>query len=270
MESKSYAVIGSPIAHSKSPAIHKAAYGILGLNWKYERVEVNASELKEFLSDTNLDGLSVTMPLKEAALAQSELVCDTASITGTVNTLVRTPTGWAGYNTDVFGLTQALRDVTFSNVLVLGSGATARNAVLAVSSTPSAVSTSLKARSEAKAEQLASWARGHQIELRVLSEPAKLEEFDLVIATLPPQSDTIGWFTGSPSGALLDVTYAPWPSELAKKWMASGGNVISGLEMLIWQAIGQLRIFTNGNVAESFKNEEELADAMRTAALSEG
>jgi shikimate dehydrogenase len=52
--------------------------------------------------------------------------------------------------------------------------------------------------------------------------------------------------------------------------MTTGGNVISGLEMLIWQAIGQLRIFTNGNVAESFKNEEELADAMRTAALSEG
>jgi shikimate dehydrogenase len=267
---KQFAVIGSPIQHSKSPAIHRAAHKVLELDWAYEKLEVKETELETFLSRTALDGLSVTMPLKERAFAIANVKDQAAIQSGSVNTLVRTPIGWAGHNTDVFGLIQALRDVTFSKVLVLGSGATARNAVLAVSSRSSAISIALKARSEAKAEQLASWAQGHQIEVRVLSKPADLEEFDLVIATLPPKSDTIGWFTGSPSGALLDVAYAPWPSELAKKWMASGGNVISGLEMLIWQAIGQLRIFTNGNVAESFKNEEELADAMRTAALSEG
>lgn len=267
---KEFAVIGSPIEHSKSPAIHRVAYKVLGLDWTYVKQDVSEAALENFLTKTIFGGLSVTMPLKERAFELSSVKDQAALQSGSVNTLVRTPTGWAGYNTDVFGLIQALRDVTFSKVLVLGAGATARNAVLAVSSRSSAISIALKARSETKAKQLASWAQGHQIEVRVLSEPAEIEDFDLVIATLPPQSDTIGWFTGSPSGALLDVAYAPWPSELAKKWMETGGNVISGLEMLIWQAIGQLRIFKNGNVAESFKNEEELAAAMRAAALSEG
>jgi shikimate dehydrogenase len=267
---KAFAVIGSPIEHSKSPAIHRVAYKVLGLDWTYVKQDVSEAALETFLTATTFDGLSATMPLKERAFALSSVKDRAAVQSGSVNTLVRTQTGWAGYNTDVFGLTQALRDVTFSNVLVLGSGATARNAVLAVSSRSSAISIALKARDASKAEKLAHWARRQHIEVRLLAEPAKLEEFDLVIATLPPQSDTTGWFTGSPSGALLDVAYTPWPSELAKKWMTTGGNVVSGLEMLIWQAIGQLRIFTNGNVAESFKNEEELADAMRTAALSEG
>lgn len=267
---KAFAVIGYPIEHSKSPAIHRAAFKVLGLDWTYVKQDVSEAALETFLTETTFDGLSVTMPLKESAFALSSVQDQVALQSGSVNTLVRNQTGWAGFNTDVFGLTQALRDVTFSNVLVLGSGATTRNAVLAVSSKSSAISIALKARDASKAEKLAHWARGQHIEVRLLAEPAKLEEFDLVIATLPPQSDTTGWFTGSPSGALLDVAYVPWPSELAKKWMATGGNVISGLEMLIWQAIGQLRIFTNGNVAESFKNEEELADAMRTAALSEG
>lgn len=242
---------------------------MLGLDWHYGRSEVSETELDGFLNKTQLDGFSVTMPLKETAFALSESVCETAARAGAVNTLVRTPSGWAGHNTDVFGLTQALRGAKSANALILGSGATARNAVLAVAKRFPAAVIGLKARNASKAEQLARWAQTLDINVRVILEHAELDSFDLVISTLPPKSDTAAWFRGTPTSTLLDVAYSPWPSELAQKWLASGGNVISGLEMLIWQAIGQLRIFRNGSVADSFDNEEELADAMRAAAKLE-
>lgn len=265
---REFAVIGSPIEHSKSPAIHAAAYKVLGLDWKYGRREVQIDELATFLTENQFNGLSVTMPLKERAFELAERRSEEAVKSGTANTLLRTETGWLGFNTDVFGLEQALLGVTRRNTLILGSGATARNAVLALSSLDGSIS--VKARNLTKADTLTHWAKDAGISVRAIVDVADLSEFDLVISTLPPMSDTQGWFTCTPSGTLLDVAYNPWPSELAKNWLNSGGNVISGIEMLIWQAIAQIRVFRNGSVAEVLENEEEIAKAMRAAALAEG
>jgi shikimate dehydrogenase len=267
---KEFAVIGSPIEHSKSPVIHEAAYAMLGLDWAYGKRDITAEMLPQFLEETTLSGLSVTMPLKERAFELAIRVDERAAKSKTANTLFRHSDGWVGYNTDVFGLEKALAREVAQSVLILGSGATAKNAVLAISEIATQGRIHIKARNTESAIALASWALELGITVTTSAEVANLSDYDLVVSTLPPLSDTDGWFTGTPTGTLLDVAYNPWPSALAKQWLGSGGNVISGIEMLIWQAIAQIRVFKNGSVAEPLENEEEIAKAMRSAAMAEG
>ena len=266
---KNFAVIGSPIEHSKSPAIHEAAYRMLDLDWTYSKANVSLANFETFMLENLFDGLSVTMPLKEAAFRFADASCPLSRMVGAANTLVKSTEGWLAYNTDIFGITRALDTVKFDSVLILGSGATARNAVVALSEIEPNAKISIQGRNAAKADLLVSWAQGIGIGVDTVTWPSALNEFDLVVSTIPPLSETNGWFSGLPHGTLLDVAYSPWPSALARKWLESGSNVVSGLEMLIWQAIGQLRIFRNGSVAESFEIEEKLAEAMRSAANSE-
>lgn len=267
---KKFAVLGSPIQHSKSPQIHLAAYRALGLDWDYDRYEVTEAELADFLKATSLDGLSLTMPLKEIACALAVSDDEVARQSNTANTLLKTSTGWLGFNTDVFGLERALWTAPKSSALILGAGATARNAVLALKASTGSGTISVKARNHDKTDALIEWAAGLGITVLPVDHAADLSDFDLVLSTLPPGSDTQGWFVGTPSGTLLDVAYNPWPSVLATQWLNSGCNVISGIEMLIWQAIAQIRVFLNGSVAEPLENEDEIAEVMRAAAKAEG
>lgn len=132
-------VIGSPIAHSLSPLIHEAAYRSVGLDtWSYGRAEVSAAEVPGFLdsADADVRGVSVTMPCKEAALASATTRTALAEDVGAANTLVRAGDGWHADNTDVVGVVEALRAAGFgagSAAVVLGSGATARSVVAALS-----------------------------------------------------------------------------------------------------------------------------------------
>ena len=121
------AVLGSPISHSLSPALHQAAYRALGLSdWSYGAHELQVAELPGFVSGLGPQwaGLSLTMPLKEAAFEVADEVSDLAREVGAINTLVRAPDGgWSGDNTDVYGVSQALREAGCAHVsssLVLG------------------------------------------------------------------------------------------------------------------------------------------------------
>ena len=263
---KQFAVLGSPIDHSKSPLIHKAAYELLGLDWTYSRQELEAVELQGFLETSLLAGASLTMPLKDAAYNLVHTDDTDAIAAGAINTILRTAHGWAGFNTDVFGMVKALEDVTFSKVLILGSGATARNAVLAVKRLNPDATLAVLARDAEKARALVDFADANGLTPNLEVQPGDLAKFQLTISTLPPNSDTSGWFEGTPRGTLLDVAYSPWPSQLARQWAEVGGNVVSGIEMLVWQAIAQIRIFTSGNVAETLDNEDQIAAIMRKAA----
>lgn len=131
------AVLGSPIKHSKSPLIHRAAYRVMGLDWEYRRVECVADELESFLTqlDDSWLGLSLTMPLKERAFQLAGSLDKVAQRSGVVNTLVRNDQGWFGANTDVQGLAMALNEhgCDLTHTVVFGSGATAISAILAAS-----------------------------------------------------------------------------------------------------------------------------------------
>ena len=114
------AVLGSPISHSLSPALHRAAYGALGLSgWVYDAHEVKAPELVGFVAGLGPQwaGLSLTMPLKEAAFEVADEVTVLAREVGAINTLVRLPDGrWSGDNTDVYGVSQALQEAGCEHV----------------------------------------------------------------------------------------------------------------------------------------------------------
>jgi shikimate dehydrogenase len=137
--SREAAVLGSPINHSLSPTLHLAAYRALGLtHWSYRAHEINESGLPGFVAGLGPQwaGLSLTMPLKEVAFDVADEVSELAREVGAINTLVRRPDGgWRGENTDVYGVSQALREAGCSQVgsaMVLGSGATARSVVAAL------------------------------------------------------------------------------------------------------------------------------------------
>jgi shikimate dehydrogenase len=273
------AVLGSPIAHSKSPAIHRAAYAALGLDWAYSAVEVDSAALPGFLArlqepDDNgrrWRGLSLTMPLKRDVVPHLSRVSPLVELVGGANTVLITDGGLIGTNTDVHGIVEALRGggvERLDDVLVLGSGATAAS-VLAAAAALGAGTATVLARTPANAEPLLGVAEALAIELRI----APLHERrwggsgtpDLVVSTLPGES---GAAVEVPvalrrSVPLFDVAYDPWPSPLATAWSAVGGRVIPGIEMLLHQAVGQVRFFLTGDEETPLPSEPTVLDRMR-------
>ena len=270
------AVLGSPIEHSKSPAIHAAAYRVLGINWEYEKIEVRKGGLKPFVEGLAPEwlGLSLTMPLKEEAARLAESLNPDAELTGAVNTLVRTETGWSGYNTDVFGIAQALRLAGISrpaSVLIIGSGATATSAVTAIGEMNSDAEVLVYARNAKTRGELVSFAKSMGLRAKAARNIKNAgKKVALTIATLPggaldEDAAKLAKKKFAPAGAMLDVAYSPWPSAFAGVWHNAHKPIISGLEMLLWQAVGQIRIFQNGSPDQPLLNEVAVVEAMRHA-----
>lgn len=254
------AVLGSPISHSLSPVLHLAAYRALGLTqWSYDAHEVKAPALPAFAAGLGPQwaGLSLTMPLKEVAFEVADTVSDLAREVGAINTLVRRPDGgWAGDNTDVYGVLQALREAGGAQVesaLVLGSGATARSVVAALAALGCAKVT-FAVRSVARQETLVQTRHaGLTADVVGLDElAAVLGEVGVVVSTLPagalnsvaPAAAMLPPALLRSDHLLLDVVYTGWPTPLAKSFQAAGARAVSGLEMLVHQAAEQVHLMT--------------------------
>lgn len=267
------AVLGWPIAHSLSPRIHRAAYDVLGLPWRYSAVRCAVPELEGFLAGRGPEwrGFSVTMPLKEAAHRLATTLDPIAQVSGVVNTLIRRPdgTGWDGANTDVAGLAAAIAGANLdaTRTVVLGTGATAVSAVLAAQ-TLGAEHVWVAGRNAESAgairDRLA--ARGAVTPVGPADPALDHADATLIIATLPgpvghalPVPDAL---FGVP---LFDVAYDPWPSPLAGRWEAAGGAAHPGTAMLIEQAIVQIRLFRGGDAATPMTQEDAVRAAMRAA-----
>jgi len=268
-------VLGSPIEHSKSPLIHAAAYRVLGLDWDYERNLVGKGGLRPFVEGLGEEwlGLSLTMPLKEEAAKFASTLDKAAEATGAANTLVRIDGGWAGYNTDVFGIVQAVHQAglcDLKTVLVVGSGATATSSVAAIKQLAPTARVLVLARNAETRLDLIAFAKSLGLPAKKVSNFARAAaKADLVISTLPAgvMNETAAQLSGkrnfNPGGAILDVAYQPWPSSIASVWLERGKPIISGLEMLLWQAVAQIRIFQNGDPAATLTNEVAVVEAMR-------
>lgn len=259
------AVLGHPVGHSLSPVLHRAAYAALGLDWVYERVDVTPDGLAELLDslDESWAGLSLTMPLKDAVLPLLDEIDDVAAATGAVNTVVLREGRRIGANTDVGGLVAALdeHDAGHGPAVVLGAGATARSAVAALAAR-GASSVTAYARRPAAAERLSATAVavGVTLDVRDWSGAAAALGADVVVSTVPSgAADELATAVPAAPGTLLDVVYDPWPTPLAAAWTESAGRVASGLDLLLHQAVLQVRLMTGL---------EAPVDAMR-AALSE-
>lgn len=266
------AVLGWPIAHSLSPRIHRAAYGVLGLPWSYSAVRCGAAELAGFIAGRGPEwrGFSVTMPLKEEAHRLAATLDPIAQASGVVNTLARRADGgWDGFNTDVPGLAAAVAGsgLDATRTVVLGTGATAVSAVLAAQRL-GAERVWVAGRNAAAAQGIATRLEGHgPVEVCTPADPAlERARATLVISTLPgPAGREVPVPAGLTAVPLFDVAYDPWPSPLAARWRAAGGSASPGTDMLIEQAIVQIRIFTGGGTETPLANEAAVRDAMRAA-----
>ena len=253
------AVLGRPVAHSLSPLLHRAGYRALGLDdWVYGAHDLGADDLAPWVArrDGSWRGLSLTMPLKEAASAVAATVSQTARLTGAVNTLVRRDDlGWDAHNTDVHGLVGALGHLDHGgSATLLGSGATARSAAVALARLGVTV-VRVAARNRATTSEVVALLET----LGVRAAPVDLEAAPsagwsvgsgrLVVSTLPPAAGEtaavqLGAAPDLEGVTLLDVVYADWPTPMALAAERAGAVVVSGLEMLVHQAARQFELFT--------------------------
>ena len=257
------AVLGSPIEHSLSPVLHRAAFASLQIDGSYERVEVGAGQLKEFIAKrgSEFDYLSLTMPLKEEVLQLGFATSELALKSQSANTLVKRDGTWSATSTDGTGFLQALahREFTdFSSVLILGAGGTAR--AIAASLDGIADSITVLGRTSTREESFERIVSQSKFSYVIWSNALSLEPFSLVVNTTPAgAADLLAeGIEGDISCLLFDVIYKPWPTVLAKKWNNLGAPVISGVELLLYQGIEQLRIVTEENF-----NTEKLASNLR-------
>ena len=253
-------MLGSPVEHSRSPQLHLAAYHALGLDdWTYERIECSAGELPSLVGSLGPEwvGLSVTMPGKFAALRVADERTRRAQMVGSANTLVRTERGWRADNTDIDGVAGALghrydpRDpapLRGTRAIVLGSGGTAPSAVAALAGLGAAEIT-VVARNRENAARLLDLgselgsATGH----RDFDDPALADlaaAAEVLVSTIPAEAAAAHAATFAGAAVLLDAIYDPWPTPLARAVADAGGEVISGLQMLLHQAFSQVEQFT--------------------------
>lgn len=275
------AVLGHPISHSKSPALHRAAYAYLGVPMDYTAIDVTEDALPAFMAQVREDvrrsndwrGLSVTMPLKSGVAGAVDEVRGVARELGVVNTVAFEPaaagagagsTRLVGYNTDVAGIVNALRHagaVSAPAGVILGGGGTSAAALAALQEL-GAPDAAVYVRDVGRAVEARAAAAALDLPVRILplgDAAAAVVAADVVISTLPPRAadplaeelaGRLGQAEGQPAqaagpaGVLLDVAYDPWPSRLAAVWQQAGGTVIPGLEMLIYQAVEQVRHFS--------------------------
>lgn len=263
------AVLGHPIAHSLSPALHNSAYAKLGLDkWTYDAHDVTSQALPEFLAqmDSSWAGLSLTMPLKTSIQAHLDVIDPLAEVVGAVNTVICQYSGGnrmlIGANTDVYGIVAALRTAGLTSPIksaaVLGAGGTAAAALAALAelgcTEPQVL---VRSRGRAGALLRAADRMGVHPQWRSFAGPdaiSALVEADVVISTVPSGAtdQLVELLTASRSdasapgklGMLLDVIYDPWPTNFAAYWSSTGAPIVPGTAMLLHQAGEQLRLMT--------------------------
>lgn len=269
------AVLGSPIEHSLSPAIHTAAYAYLGLDWTYGRYEVVGEDLPDFVEelDDSWRGLSCTMPLKHAVVSLGQ-PDEIVTLLGVGNTLVfdghpadRSTTRVR--NTDVLGLEAALRNAGADgcdSALVVGNGATARSALAAVARL-GVTRLSVLARDVRKTEILADLGEVVGIAVDHVSIGSAVPSADIALSTVPAEAQLrVAEDVASAAPVVFDAVYDPWPTPLARAVTESGSRtLLNGLDLLAWQALYQVELFTDRTLPVSVLLEAAHAALARRA-----
>jgi shikimate dehydrogenase len=246
------AVLGDPIEHSLSPVLHRVAYAELGLDWTYDAVRVPAGGLVGFVDglDDDWRGLSLTMPLKREAMPLLTSMDDWTRVAGAANTvLLDAEGGRHGLNTDVPGAEAALAhatDAPLRTAVVLGGGATAASVLLALAERGLEAATLLVRERARAAETLAAVSRHpHPPEVTVVAfGEAESLEADVVVSTVPAEAQDAGVLASvARVPVVFEVVYDPWPTPLAAA-AADDRTLVTGLELLLWQAVNQVRAMT--------------------------
>ena len=288
-------VLGNPVRHSLSPAMHNAALAELGLDWVYLALPTAADQLEAVLRGLeaiDCRGLNVTLPHKQAVAGLCRTLSPLAERLGAVNTLVRHPQGgWRGDNTDVAGFLAPLRaggrDWQGKRAVVLGCGGSAR-AVVAALVELGCGSIEVAGRNAAKQEALLASCRSWAPQLKALTwQPQTIQpcqstglESALAKARLVVNTTPVGMASASDPGAasrcplspvelealqpqscVYDLIYTPRPTALLAAAAARGCEALDGLEMLVQQGAAALRQWSGIDAVP--------VAAMRAAALAQ-
>jgi shikimate dehydrogenase len=250
--------------------LHAAAYKHLGLSFDYGKHDIASGSLANFLESRDFGGVSVTMPLKQEAFALAERHDKYAIATGVANTLFQFDGKFSAANTDVYGIAQALASVSPPELtVIIGSGATARSALVARAGMFPETKISLVYRNLESGNELVSFAKflGFSARMQAAHWEVILDA-NLVMSLVPAGAFAELWGEisksgNAKSGMLFDVAYNPWPSIAAAAW--DPAHVISGIEMLIWQAIEQVQLFVAAAGVETKIDRDLLYQVMKSA-----
>lgn len=270
-------LIGWPVEHSLSPAMHNAAFEALGLGWQYELLPVPPGQLGAALAGLQADGFrgaNVTVPHKSAVIAVLDEIDDAARVIGAVNTIRVRGKVRIGHNTDAAGFLRALREAGVEpagrRALLLGAGGAARAVAYALAQ--AGCSVAIRNRTARRAAELV-----HDMQCLGLGAPvawvpgeAALGELDLARFDLLVNATTAGMWPriedqpwpealAIPSHwTVFDLVYNPLETRLLRQARQAGALSIDGLGMLVWQGALAFELWTG---------QEPPADLMRAAAL---
>lgn len=260
------AVLGKPIAHSLSPAMHRAAYATLGLDWTYEAIEVAESELAGFLLGCGEDwrGLSLTMPLKRTVIGLADEVSPVAAELDVANTVRFEAGRMLASNTDCAGVKAALaeRDITqLASARILGGGATAASVAYALASSGVTHIEFVVRNPDTVADTVAVAEKaGADVAVRLIERPL-IDVVDLLVSTVPAAAiRTRAHELVESARAVFDVIYDPWPTALGKAAGAAGRPFVSGLDLLAHQAAFQVEVMTGSNIDPALLRDAALAE----------
>ena len=245
------AVLGSPIEHSLSPVLHRAAYASVGLDWSYDAREVREADLASFLDtlDETWRGLSLTMPLKRTVVPLLDHLSERAAQAQAANTVILEDGHRVGHNTDIPGAVAAISErvhTPVTSAVILGGGATASSILLALADLGCREVT-LVVRDERRARDTLEAAGRHAsppvVHVRGFDETAI--PADILVSTIPAdaQSDAVVGLAAEVA-TVFDVIYDPWPTRLAEFARSEGRALVSGLDLLVQQACGQFTLMT--------------------------
>ena len=274
------AVLGSPVGHSLSPVLHRAAHTELGLTgWSYQAIECAEAGLPALLSGCGAEwaGLSLTMPLKRAVLPLLDRIEPLAAEVGCVNTVTFGGGRRHGHNTDVPGMIAALAGAGVAaadgsaagQALILGGGATACSALASLRGLGAAGATVAVRDPARAADVLAAADRlGMRVRLAAFGEDQD-RGWRLLISTVPPgaadiYAERVLRAAAAPL-AVLDVVYHPWPTRLAAAAEQAGVIMVSGFELLVQQAGPQVELMTGRPAPLAAMREAGLAELARRA-----
>ena len=237
------AVLGSPISHSLSPALHARAYEILGIVGEYTAIETTDADLGEVLArgiSQEWSGFNLTMPLKESVFASSIVDFDSAcERSRSANTLVRENNRYQATSTDQSAFERLLAPYEVARVAIIGGGGTARAAVGALATRAEKIDLLLRTSDRATIMR----AIAPAAEINVLPMSSSLTGYDVVINTSPAGvADHLSRTLESVDGLLFESLYKPWPTELSFAWKELGGRVLTGADLLVEQALDAIAL----------------------------
>ena len=255
-------IIGDPVDHTLSPAMHNTAFKELNLDFVYVAFRVRKDELKHAIAGAkslDIHGLNVTMPHKNAVMKYLDEIYSTAKSISAVNTILNDEGRLKGYNTDGLGAIKALKENGISlkgkKLLLLGAGGAGK--AIAFHAAQEVEELVILNRTTQKAKKLAEVLRkkfdkkisGNSLSAKIIKE--ELRDADILVnATSVGMHPNVSRSLVDPSWlrpdlCVMDVVYNPIETKLAKDAKALGAKVISGVEMLVYQGAASFEIWTN-------------------------